>query len=206
MLKIGILGSTRGSDLQAVIDAVRQGRLKGVEISVVVSDREDAYILERARKHGIKAVFVGRKDYPDTEAFNRAISDALKGNGAELVLLIGYMRIVREPLLSAFKDRMMNIHPSLLPKYAGGMDRNVHEEVLRSSDRETGCTLHFVTADLDSGPVIMQEKVAVEPEDNPDSLKAKVQEAEKRVIIKAIELYRDGKIRVDKGKVILNEG
>lgn len=203
MLRLGILGSTRGTDLQAIIDAIEGKRLSGIEIAIVVSDRKDAFILKRARKHGIKTVFVDRKKFDGSEGFNKAILEALMENKAELVLLIGYMRIVKEPLLSAYKGRIMNIHPSLLPKYAGGMDTNVHEEVLRNKEKETGCTLHFVTAELDGGPIILQEKVNVMKDDTPETLKERVQDAEKKILLHAIALYRDGKIRIEKGKVIL---
>ena len=205
MLKIGVLGSTKGTDLQAVIDALESKKLKNVEIAVVVSDKEDAFILERAKKYGIKTAVVRKKDYSPDYEFNKALMQALKENGAELILLIGYMKIVKEPLLSAYPNRMMNIHPSLLPKYGGGMDMNVHEEVLKNKEKETGCTLHFVTADLDSGPIIMQKKVKVEKNDTVDSLKGKVQKAEQEVILKAIELYRDGKIKVNPGRVNIDE-
>jgi phosphoribosylglycinamide formyltransferase 1 len=203
-LKIGVLGSTKGTDLQAVIDAIEEKKIDA-EIAVVISDVQDAFILERAKKHGIEAKFVDPKAFESREAFNTAILQILEKKNVELVLLIGYMRIVREPIISAFKNRMMNIHPSLLPKYAGGKDTNVHEEVLKNGDTETGCTLHFVTADIDSGPIIMQKKVAVEENDDVDSLKEKVQEAEKEIILKAIGLFAENKIKVENGMVKILE-
>ena len=205
MLKLGILGSTKGTDLQAIIDAIEDKSLKDVEVSVVISDKENAYILERARKHCLQTAYIGRKDFDNHTDFNRAIADKLKENKVNLVLLIGYMKIVRKPLVSRYGNKMMNIHPSLLPKYAGGMDTNVHEEIIKNHNKETGCTLHFVTAELDSGPIILQEKVSVEEHDTPDTLKIKVQGAEKRIILKAVELYRDKKIKVENNKVIIDE-
>ena len=205
MLKLGVLGSTKGTDLQAVIDAIEDNSLKDVEVSIVISDKENAYILERARKHDLQAVYIGRKDFDNHEDFNRAVADKLKENKVNLVLLIGYMKIVREPLVSRYENKMMNIHPSLLPKYAGGMDTNIHEEIIKNHDKETGCTLHFVTTELDSGPIILQETVSVEEHDTSDTLKIKVQGAEKRIILKAVELYRDGKIKVENNKVVIDE-
>lgn len=203
-LGIAVLGSTRGTDMQAIIDEIEAGRLDA-EISVVISDAEDACILERARKHNIKAVFVNPEDFSSKEEFNERILELLNENNIDLVLLIGYMRIVGEPILTAYKNRIMNIHPSLLPKYAGGKDLNVHEEVLKNKDKETGCTLHFVTAEIDRGPSILQKKVAVEERDTVDSLKEKVQKAEQEIILKAIKLFSEGKIIVEEGKVRIVE-
>ncbi len=203
-LKIAVLGSTRGTDMQAIIDATEKGEL-GTEISVVVSDVEDAYILERARKHNIKAVFVDAKKFGNKEAFNEEILRILKENNADLVLLIGYMRIVREPVLTEYKNKIMNIHPSLLPKYAGGRDLNVHKEVLKNKEKETGCTLHFVTEKVDSGPIILQKVVPVLETDTADSLKERVQSVEQGIILEAIKLFQQGKISVEEGKVKIVE-
>ena len=199
-LRLGVLGSTKGTDLQAIIDSIGAGKLEA-EIAVVASDRADAFILERAKKHGIKAVAVERKKFFSSEEFNKKIDSILKENDVELVLLIGFMRIVREPVLSTFRNRIINIHPSLLPKYAGGRDLNVHEEVLKNKEKETGCTLHFVTEQVDEGPIIMQKKVKVLKSDTPDSLKERVQKAEQEILLEAIKLFAQHKISIVGGRV-----
>ncbi len=202
-IKIGVLGSTRGTDLQAVIDAIEKGELDA-EIALVLSNKEDAFILERARKHNINAKFMNFKDFGSKDEFDHALKEEMGKVGVELVLLIGYMKIVGKEICEAYRNKIMNIHPSLLPKYSGGMDTNVHEEVLKNQDEETGCTLHFVTEEVDEGPIIMQQKVKVEENDTVDSLKDKVQKAEQELIIKAIKLFSEGKINVKDGKVIID--
>lgn len=198
-LKIGVLGSTKGTDLQAIIDAVERGELDA-EIACVVSDREDAYILERANQHGIDSLFIeyeGKK----RSLFDKAVAKEFEKRGVDLVILIGFMRIVSKWLCGHYKDKMMNVHPSLLPLFAGGMDTNVHEEVIDMGLKVTGCTLHFVTPKVDSGPIIMQKPVEVEWSDTPDSLKKKVQAAEQEVLIKAIRKFGEGKIKIEGNKV-----
>jgi formyltetrahydrofolate-dependent phosphoribosylglycinamide formyltransferase len=198
-IKIGVLGSTKGTDMQAVIDAVGRKDLDA-EIVCVISNKEDAPILERARSHGIEAIFL---DYEGNKEvlFDKAAAHEFDKRGVELVLLIGFMKIVSPWLCKHYENRIMNIHPSLLPLFAGGRDTNVHEEVLNMGLKVTGCTLHFVTPDVDKGPIIMQRPVAVEDNDSPETLKAKVQKAEQEVIIETIKLFSSGKIRVEGNKV-----
>ncbi len=205
ILNIGVLGSTRGTDLQAVIDAIEAKELNA-RISAVVSNKKDAYILERARKHNIDAVFVDSKG-KEREDFDREVSKELEDHSVDfsvdLILAIGYMRIFSPWFVNKYKNKIMNIHPSLLPAFAGGMDRDVHAEVLKAGVKETGCTLHFVTEEVDSGPVIMQKKVKVEKNETVESLKEKVQKAEQEIIVKALKLYGQGKIKVKNGKVTI---
>ena len=203
ILNIGVLGSTKGMDLQAVIDAI-EARELNARISVVVSNKKDAYILERARRHNIDAVFIDSKG-KGREDFDREVSKELNKHSVDLILAIGYMRIFSPWFVNKWKNRIMNIHPSLLPAFAGGMDRDVHAEVLKSGVKETGCTLHFVTEEVDSGPIIMQKRVKVEKNDTIDSLKEKVQKAEQEIIVKALKLYEQGKIKVKNGKVTIME-
>ena len=202
-MNIGVLASTKGTDLQAVIDAIQAKQLNA-KISVVISNKEDAYALERARKHNIEAVFIDSKG-KEREEFDREVNAALEKYDVDLVLLIGYMRILSGWFVNKWKNEIMNIHPSLLPAFSGGMDKDVHAEVLKAGVKETGCTLHFVTEDVDTGPIIMQKKVSVEKKDTIESLKAKVQEAEQEIIVKALGLYEDGKIKVENGKVTILE-
>ena len=203
ILNIGVLGSTKGTDLQAVIGAIEAKDLNA-RISAVVSNKKDAYILERAGKHNIDAVFIDSKG-KGKEEFDRQVSKELEKHRVNLILAIGYMRILSSWFVNKWKNKIMNIHPSLLPAFAGGMDRDVHAEVLKAGVKETGCTLHFVTEEVDSGPVIMQKKVKVEKNDTVESLKEKVQKAEQEIIVKALKLYEQGKIKVKNEKVTIME-
>ena len=186
MIRLGVLGSTKGSDLQAVLDAIHNNVLDAAVV-VVVSNRENSYILERARKNNIPDIFVPHTGKTRNE-FDREITAALLKYSADLVLLIGFMRILSEEFCRKWKDQLLNVHPSLLPKYAGGMDTNVHEEVLRNGDVETGCTIHFVTEEVDAGPILIQKKCVVGGEDTVESLKTKVQQLEGMAFIEAIEM------------------
>ena len=186
MIRLGVLGSTRGTDLQAILDAIQNHTLDA-EVVVVVSNRNKSYILERARHHNISDVFVSQKGKTRDE-FDREITATLLQHNADLVLLVGFMRILSAEFCRKWQDRILNVHPSLLPKYAGGMDTNVHEEVLRNGDMETGCTIHFVTEEVDAGPILIQKKCAVGGGDTVESLKTKVQELEGMAFIEAIEM------------------
>ena len=186
MIRLGVLGSTKGTDLQAILDAIHNDVLDA-EVVVVVSNRKNSYILERAEKHNISNIFVTHKGKTRGE-FDREITTALLQHNADLVLLVGFMRILSTEFCRKWQDRILNVHPSLLPKYAGGMDTNVHEEVLRNGDVETGCTIHFVTEEVDSGPILVQKKCAVEGEDTVESLKIKVQQLEGMAFVEAIEM------------------
>ncbi|MDP6265452.1 MAG: phosphoribosylglycinamide formyltransferase [Candidatus Woesearchaeota archaeon] len=203
MLNIGVLASTKATDLQAVIDAIQAKQLNS-KISVVVSNKKDAYALERAKKHNIEAVFINSKD-KEREDFDREVNDVLEKYDVDLILAIGYMRILSGWFVNKWKNKIMNIHPSLLPAFAGGMDKDVHTEVLKAGVKETGCTLHFVTEEVDSGPIIMQKKVDVAENETIESLKAKVQKAEQEVIVKALKLYDEGKMKVEGSKVVISE-
>ena len=210
-MNIGVLASTRATDLQAVIDAIDAGKLNS-KISAVVSDKKDAYALERARNYGIGAVFVDPKSKDiisvadkekKREVFDRKVAAELEKRKVNLILAIGYMRILSPWFVNKYKNKIMNVHPSLLPDFAGGMDKNVHEEVLKAGLKETGCTLHFIDESVDNGPIIMQKKVKINRDDTADSLKEKVQKAEQEVIVKALELYEQGKISVKGNKVVV---
>ena len=186
MMRLGVLGSTKGTDLQAILDAIQNDTLDA-EVVVVVSNRNKSYILERARHHNISDVFVSQKGKTRDE-FDREITATLLQHGADLVLLIGFMRILSAEFCQKWQDRILNVHPSLLPKYAGGMDNDIHEEVLRNGDVETGCTIHFVTEEVDAGPILIQKKCTVTGIDTVESLKTKVQQLEGMALIEAIEM------------------
>ncbi|MEK6946160.1 MAG: phosphoribosylglycinamide formyltransferase [Nanoarchaeota archaeon] len=207
MLKIGVLASTRATDLQAVIDAINSKKLNA-EISVLISNKKDAYALERAKKQDINAFFIDIKKYSymskekQRESFDKEVSNILEDNKVGLILLIGYLKFLSPWFVNKYRNRIMNIHPSLLPKYPG-MDREVHAEVLRNGEKITGATLHFVDEGTDTGPIIMQKEVKIEENETVDSLKEKVQKAEQEIIVQAVDLFERGKIKVEKNKVII---
>lgn len=197
-IKIGVLGSTSGTDMQAIIDAIEAGKLDA-EITAVISNKQ-AFILERTRKHGLNAIYIDPKG-KEKEAFDREIDAELEKNGVELLLLIGYMKIMSDWFVKKWYGKAMNIHPSLLPAFGGGMDKDVHQAVLDAGVKTTGCTLHFVTEIVDSGPIIAQKSVVISEDETVDTLKAKVQAAEQEIIIKAINWFKDGKIELEGDKV-----
>lgn len=188
MIKIGVLGSTRGTDLQAVIDSINKKELVA-EVAVVISNKKGAYILKRAEENKIPSVFLSHKGLKRKE-FDRKITNILKKNSVELILLIGFMRVLSSDFCQEWRDRLINVHPSLLPKYAGGMDSSVHEEVIKNGEKETGCTIHFVTEDVDGGPILIQKKCRVDDDDTVETLKAKVQQLEGIAFIESIKLIQ----------------
>ena len=184
MIRLGVLGSTKGTDLVPVVDAIQKGRLNA-SVEVVVSNNKGALILEKAKKYNIDYFFIDHKN-KTREGFDKEVSGRLKEKKVDLVLLIGFMRILSSDFVSVWEGKIMNVHPSLLPKYAGGMNENVHQQVLDAKDKETGCTIHLVTAKVDGGPILVQKKCVVGPEDTVGSLKNKVQKLEGEAFIEAI--------------------
>ena len=189
MIKLGVLGSTNGTDLQTILDSITSGELNG-KVSVVLSNRKNAYILERAKNHNVPAFFNSHKE-KSREEFDDEMTAILKEHAVDLVLLIGFMRILSAKFCQDWRDRLLNVHPSLLPKYAGGMDTNVHEDVLKNGDAETGCTIHFVTDEVDDGPILIQKKCNIEPDETVYTLKTKVQQLEGTAFIEAIQLIQN---------------
>jgi len=194
-LKIAVLGSTNGTDLQALID-------NQIPVEIVISNKSRAGILERAEKAGYPVLFISAKD-KTREEFDQEVIKILKAKEIDLILLIGYMRYLSSEFVEQYRNKIMNIHPSLLPAFAGGMDKNVHEEVLKSGVKTTGCTLHFVDEGADTGPIILQKEVAIVENETIESLKNKVQKAEQEVILRGIELFAENKLEVKEGKVII---
>ncbi len=187
-LKVGVLGSTRGTALQGVLDAIAAKQLD-VEIVLVVSDRETALILERAAKYGVSTRFLSAKGMT-REAYDAQVTEALREAGAELVLMIGYMRIVSAAFVEAWKGRLLNVHPSLLPAFGGLMNKSVHEAVLEAGVAETGCTIHQVTEDVDAGPIVAQKRCAVLAGDTVESLKDRVQALEQVAFVEVLQGWR----------------
>jgi phosphoribosylglycinamide formyltransferase 1 len=209
MIKIGILASTKGTDMQAIIDAITAKKLNA-KISVLISNKSDSYALERAKNHDIQSFFVDIKKYAymqdkekQRESFDKEVSNILEDNEVDLILLIGYSRLLSTWFVKKYRNKIMNVHPSLLPKYAGGIDKSVHEEVLKNNEKTTGATLHFVDEGADTGPIIMQKEVSIEENETIESLKEKVQLAEQEIMVKSIDLFEKGKIKVEDGKAII---
>ncbi|NWK55548.1 phosphoribosylglycinamide formyltransferase [Verrucomicrobiaceae bacterium N1E253] len=185
-LKLGVLGSGSGSNMQAILDAIDDGSLQA-EIVLVLSDNEDAYILERARKVGIAAEVIDCGGYAQRfpEASQLEVAQRLKQAGVEMVCLAGFMRLVKSPLLDAFPQRILNIHPSLLPAYPGLM---AWKQAVDDGATESGCTVHYVDAGMDTGPIVLQAKVPVLGDDTADSLHARIQVEEHRIYPEAIRV------------------
>jgi phosphoribosylglycinamide formyltransferase 1 len=195
--RIAVLISGRGSNLQAIIDATAGGRLAATT-AIVVSDRAGAAGLERARAAGIEAVHLDPRAFPDRDAHDRAIVDLLRARGVTLVCLAGYMRLVGAPLLDAFPDRILNIHPSLLPSFPG---LDAQRQALEHGVRITGATVHLVTRDLDGGPIVLQAAVPVLDDDTVESLSARILAEEHRIYPEAIASILTGGWRVEGRRV-----
>jgi phosphoribosylglycinamide formyltransferase-1 len=191
MIRIGILGSTRGTNLDAIVNAIRQKHLSA-SVEIVISNKSDAGILERARSFGLAVKHVDAAGL-SREEYDRHLTSVLSTHAVDLVVLIGFMRILSSEFINAWHGRIINVHPSLLPAYAGMMDLNVHRAVLESGDMETGCTVHFVTEQVDAGPIILQKKCRVFPGDTPDMLKQRVQLLEGDALVDAISEIANAK-------------
>jgi phosphoribosylglycinamide formyltransferase-1 len=196
-LRLAVLASGRGSNLQAIIDAIERGTLSA-QIALVLSNKTDAVALERARRHGIPGVFLDPKPFagrPDSrQAYDQAILDILRKHRIELVVLAGYMKIVTTVLIQAYANRIMNIHPSLLPAFPG---LDAQQKALDWGVKVAGCTVHFVTEGVDEGPIIIQAAVPVLEGDDVARLTARILAEEHNIYPRAIQLYADGKLQVD---------
>jgi len=196
-LRLGVLASGRGSNLQAIIDNIAAGKLDA-EVKVVICDKSTAFALERAKNQGIKGIFIDPKGYSEKSEYEAAIVECLKESRVELVVLAGYMRLVGETLLNEFPHRIMNIHPALLPSFPGTQG---HRDALEYGVRFSGCTVHFVDDGMDTGPVILQAVVPVMPDDDEDSLAARILSEEHKLYSQAIQLYAEKKLRVEGRRV-----
>lgn len=190
-LQIAVLISGNGSNLQAIIDAINNGTLPA-KISLVLSDREDAFGLERAKKAHIKTLFLNPRDYPSRDAFDDALKNILDAHSVNLVVLAGFMRILGTQLVEHFAGRLINIHPSLLPDYKG---LNTHQSVLNANEKIHGTTVHFVTESLDGGPIIAQAKLAIQPEDTTERLKSRIQKLEHILYPTVIKWFAEKKLQ-----------
>lgn len=202
MFNIAVLASTRGTDLQAIIDEIKAGKMPGIELKVIISNQKDCFALERARNQDFKAIFVDPQG-KTREEFDREMAQILEKEKVDLIVLVGYMRILSPAFVRKFKGRLINVHPALIPKFCGEnfFGANVHEAVLKAQEKETGMTIHFVDEKVDTGPIIIQKKVEVDPFDTPDTLKEKVQTLEKKWYPEVIRWIKDGRIKIKKGQV-----
>ena len=197
MLKTAVLGSGGGTNLQASIDAVKAGTITNAEISLVISNNKNAYALERAKNAGIASMCISPKDYETREQFHEALTETLKNAGVDLVVLAGYLVAIPEMLVKEFENKIINIHPSLIPSFCGvgyyGL--KVHEAALARGVKVTGATVHFVDCGMDTGPIILQKAVEIEEGDTPEVLQRRVMEQAEWVILpKAIDMIANGKI------------
>lgn len=208
MLKLAVLVSGGGTNLQAIIDSIADGRITNAEIKVVISNNKNAYALERAAKVGIPAKALSPKDFTDREAFNDALLQALIDSEADLVVLAGCLVVIPPKIVEHFKNRIINIHPSLIPSFCGKdyYGLKVHEGVLDRGVKVTGATVHFVDDGTDTGPIILQKAVEVHQDDTPKSLQLRVmEEAEWVIMPRAIDLIANGKVKVEGGKALIEQ-
>ena len=206
MLKLAVLVSGGGTNLQAIIDAISAGKITNACISVVISNNANAYALERARAHGIEALCISPKDFESREAFNQAFLDKLNSYNVDLVVLAGFLVVLPEMMIKEYENRIINIHPSLIPSFCGKgcYGLHVHEKALARGVKVSGATVHFVDEGTDTGPIIMQKPVMVEQGDTPEVLQRRVMEQAEWVILpKAIDLIANGKVSVEDGHVII---
>ncbi len=204
MLDVAVLVSGGGTNLQAILDSIADGRITNARIVTVISNNPGAYALERARKAGIPAQCISPKDYESRDAFNDALLAALVESGAELVVLAGCLVVIPETIVERFENRIINVHPALIPSFCGKdyYGLRVHERALERGVKVTGATVHFVDRGTDTGPIILQKAVEVKQDDTPKKLQLRVmQEAEWVILPQAIDLIANGKITVEDNKV-----
>lgn len=201
MLRIGVLVSGRGSNLQAIIDSIEEGKLNA-SIELVISDNPKALALERCKRHNLESEIVERKNFSSKEDFEKAIASKLKDKGVELVVLAGFMRILSSTFLSHFPNRVINIHPSLIPAFQG---LNAQRQAIEFGAKFSGCTVHVVDESVDGGPVIVQAVVPILPEDNEETLSRRILSYEHRVLPQAIQWFSEGRVSM-KGRLLVIEG
>ncbi|WP_027363292.1 phosphoribosylglycinamide formyltransferase [Desulfotruncus alcoholivorax] len=200
-INLGVLASGRGSNLQSIMDACESGRIPA-RVAMVISDNSGAFALERARRAGIKAEFIDPEDYSGKADFERKIVEVLQQNDVELVCLAGYMRLVGKGLLAAFNERIINIHPALLPSFPG---LHAQEQAWNYGVKFSGCTVHFVDEGMDTGPIILQAVVPVYASDTAETLAERILEQEHKIYPEAVRLFCEGKLEIKGRKVYIKE-
>lgn len=199
LLTIGVLASGRGSNFQSIIDSIESGFLKA-EVRVLITDNPEAFAVERAKKHSIEPMIIIPRDFNGKDAYYTYIADELKTRGVDLVILAGFMRVVGKPLIDRYRNRIMNIHPALLPSFPG---LHGQKQAADYSVKISGCTVHFVDEDMDTGPIIIQAAVPSYHDDTEDTLGERILKQEHRIFPYAIKLYSEGRITVEGRKVVI---
>lgn len=208
MLRLGVLVSGGGTNLQAIIDRIEDKTITNAEIAVVISNNQGAYALERAKTHGIQAECISPKDFADREEFHKALLKELQKNKVDLVVLAGYLVAIPQVIVEAYPNRIINIHPSLIPSFCGTgfYGLKVHEGVLARGVKVTGATVHFVDTGTDTGPIILQKAVEVQNGDTPQILQKRVmEEAEWKILPAAIDLIANDRVTVENNKVFIRD-
>ena len=207
-MKIAVMVSGGGTNLQAVIDSVKNGQITNAEIAGVISNNKNAYALERARENNIPARYISPKDYDSREEFNEKLLEAVDALSPDLVVLAGFLVVIPPAMIECYRNRMINIHPSLIPSFCGKgyYGLKVHEAALARGVKVVGATVHFVDEGTDTGPIILQKAVEVQQGDTPEVLQRRVMEqAEWKILPKAIDLIANGKVRVVDNRTVLEE-
>lgn len=208
MLNIVVLVSGGGTNLQAIIDAVEAGEITNTRISGVISNNKNSYALKRAQKHGIKSLCISPKDFGSRAEFNRNFLEAVDGLNPDLLVLAGFLVVIPPEMIERYRNRIINIHPSLIPSFCGTgyYGLKVHEAALARGVKVTGATVHFVDEGTDTGPILMQKAVAVEDGDTPERLQRRVmEEAEWTILPKCLDLIAAGRVRVSGGQAYIEE-
>ena len=199
MINIGVLASGRGTNLQAIIEAIEEGKIEG-RISIVISDNPDAYALKRARQHNIETRYINFKEFKNREDYDKEIIKALEEKKIDLVVLAGYMRIISPYFSKMYKNRIINIHPALLPSFPG---LHAQRQAVEHGVKISGCTVHFVDEGVDSGPVILQKAVEVKDDDTEESLSEKILKEEHQIYPQAIQLFSEGRLMIKGRRVFI---
>lgn len=204
-IKIGVLISGGGSNLQALINNINLGNING-EIRLIISNKKEAYGLERGRLAGIETIFLNPKDYISDEKFNEKLIEEFKKKDIELIVLAGYLKVLSKSFVEAFSKKIINIHPSLIPSFCGKnyYGKRVHEEVLKYGVKYTGATVHFVDEGTDTGPIILQDIVKVDEGDTVDTLQKKVLNIEHKILVDAVKLFCDDRLTLEDRHVKIN--
>ena len=203
MLKVAVLVSGGGTNLQAILDAIDNGTITNAKVEVVISNNKNAYALERAKKHGIENCCISPKDYADRATFNQKFLEKMDELNPDLIVLAGFLVVIPPEMIAKYRNRIINIHPSLIPSFCGTgyYGLKVHEAALAKGVKVVGATVHFVDEGTDTGPIILQKAVEVEEGDTPEVLQRRVMEqAEWKILPKAIDLIANGKVKVEDGR------
>jgi phosphoribosylglycinamide formyltransferase-1 len=205
-VKIAVLVSGGGTNLQALIDAEERGELGRGKISLVIASKPGVYALERAEKHGIEGRVLARRDYETIAEYSRALADTLTGEGIDLVVLAGFLTIIDEQVYEAFPNKILNVHPALIPSFSGKgfYGLHVHEAALEKGVKVSGATVHIVTPECDAGPIVLQKAVEVMEDDTPETLQRRImEEAEWKILPLAVRLFADGRVKIENNKVYI---